>query len=168
MALRSSRVVPADAVDPARVIDTAMLDFNQRHRRRIVLTTEGGNALMLDLAVAAALQHGDGLETREKNIVLVKAAPERLLEITAADPLLMQRLLWHLGNRHTPAEITREAAYVTFDHVLADMVTGLGGSAREVLRAFQPERGAYAGGGHHHHHEHDHEHGGHGHPHSHD
>jgi urease accessory protein len=67
------------------------------------------------------------------------------------------RAAWHLGNRHTPAEITGNAIYFAKDHVLVEMLRGLGLSTRPVTRPFKPERGAYDEAHHgHHHHEHSH------------
>jgi urease accessory protein len=53
------------------------------------------------------------------------------------------RIAWHIGNRHTPAEITADAIYIEEDHVLAEMVCGQGCSVMAVTRPFRPERGAY-------------------------
>jgi urease accessory protein len=82
------------------------------------------------------------------------------------------RIAWHLGNRHTPTELADGAIYIARDHVLADMIVGLGGEVRAVTRPFEPEGGAYGGhgplhSGHHHHgHSHGHSHD-HDHPHDH-
>jgi urease accessory protein len=111
---------------------------------------------------------------QDGRLVWVEAAPERLLEIRAADDHALKRLIWHIGNRHIPAEIAPDAVYIAYDHVLAEMVRGLGGTADAVERPFRPEGGAYAGeaAGHHHHghgHDHPHDHGhAHGHSHTHD
>ena len=96
-------------------------------------------------------------------MIRVNAAPEPLLRISAPDTLTLSRLAWHIGNRHTPAEITADAVYIQPDHVLAEMVRGLGGAVEDVLRPFEPEGGAYGGHGAlergHHHGGHSHDHG---------
>jgi urease accessory protein len=66
-----------------------------------------------------------------------------LLEIKAENPLRLLRVAWHIGNRHTPAEIAADAIYIEEDHVLAEMVRGQGCSVTQVTRPFRPERGAY-------------------------
>jgi urease accessory protein len=89
------------------------------------------------------------------------------MEIHATDALALARIAWHLGNRHTPAQITASAILIQPDHVLAEMVEGLGAHVHRVKRPFEPEGGAYGGhgplhSGHHHHHhhgDHDHHHG---------
>jgi urease accessory protein len=146
------------------------LDFDARHRRRIRLQLDDGSEALLDLERAVAMAGGDGLATADGAWIAVKAAPEPLVEVTASDQLLFLRLAWHLGNRHVPAEITRQAILIRPDHVLEEMLVNLGASARHVTLPFQPEGGAYGDHGHGdgHHHEHGHGHGhGYGHDHAH-
>lgn len=171
---RATSVVRRAAVKPEKVVDTVTLDHEGRSRRRVALTGDAGLAFLLDLEKATALSDGDALKLEDGSLVRVAAAAQPLLEITAENPLRLLRLAWHIGNRHTPAEITADALYIERDHVLAEMVRGQGGLAREVERPFHPERGAYEhdcghdhhGHGHHHHH-HGHAHD-HGHAHHHD
>lgn len=141
-----------------------MLDHGDRHRRRMTMRTVGGLAFLLDLQQPTVLDDGDALVLQDGRLVWVEAAPEPLLEIRAPDDHALKRLIWHIGNRHIPAEIGADAVYIGFDHVLAEMVRGLGGSAEAVERPFRPEGGAYAGeaAGHHHH---GHSHHDHAHPH---
>jgi urease accessory protein len=133
-------------------IDVITLDHHARHRRRCLLLTDSGRELMLDLANTAHIADGDGLALDGGGHVVVRAAREDLLEIRAADGSALARLAWHLGNRHTPAEITAGAIYIEADHVLEEMLVGLGARVKGVRRAFEPESGAYAG---HHRHTHD-------------
>jgi urease accessory protein len=162
--LRATTVVRKPAVKPERVADTVTLDHEGRHRRRMALTGTGGTAFLLDLEKATVLNDGDALKLEDGRLVQVKAAAQKLLEIRAENPLRLLRVAWHVGNRHTPAEITAEAIYIEDDHVLAEMVRGQGCSVTAVERPFQPEKGAYDQGGHgHHHHDHDHDHHGHDH-----
>ncbi|HEY8567139.1 MAG TPA: urease accessory protein UreE [Beijerinckiaceae bacterium] len=159
--LRATAVLRRAAVRAERVVDTVTLDHEGRNRRRIALKGDGGLDFLLDLDKATALADGDGLKLEDGRLVQVKAAPQKLLEIRAENPLRLLRTAWHIGNRHTPAEITAEAIYIEDDHVLAEMIRGQGCSLQVVERPFQPERGAY---------DHDcgHDHGhGHSHAHSH-
>ena len=156
--IRASSIIRRDAVDQDRIVDVITLDHGDRHRRRIVLTADGGTAFLLDLDRADVLEDGDAIRLDSGWLVSVKAAPERLVEIKAEDPLELLTVAWHIGNRHVPAEITREAIYIAYDHVLLDMLRGLGAQVDIVDRPFRPVRGAY------HHHENGHHHGhGHGH-----
>lgn len=130
--------------------DAVTLDWDHRHRRRLLLATDAGASWLLDLPKAAALAEGDGLRTESGEWIAVRAAPEPLLEITCDDAHRLLRLGWHIGNRHVPAELRPTSIRIRPDHVIAEMVTGLGGRVREIEAPFQPELGAYGhGGGHH-------------------
>ena len=162
--IRATRVLRADALGAGEIVDRVVLDHGDRHRRRMAMRGVGGLAFLLDLPEPVQLEDGDGLVLQDGRLVWVEAAAERLLEVRAADALALARLIWHIGNRHAPAEIAADAVTIAEDHVLADMVRGLGGTATPVTRPFRPESGAYAGGGHGHGHaHHDHAHGDHAH-----
>jgi urease accessory protein len=155
--LRATRVLRAEKSRP--VADTVVLDYDQRHRRRMAMTGSSGVAFLLDLAEAVPLRDGDGLELEDGRIVAVRAAPEPLAEIRAANAAELLRVAWHLGNRHLPAELRGDLIRIRRDHVIEHMVEGLGAAVTHIDAPFDPEGGAYAGGGHHHqaaehHHEH--------------
>ncbi len=151
---RASSILRKAAVKAERVTDSVTLDHERRHCRRVVLTSDRGSPLLLDLEKASVLDDGDALALEDGGLVLIKAAPQALLEIKAETPARLLRIAWHIGNRHTPAEITPEAIYIEEDHVLAEMVRAQGCGVRAVLRPFRPERGAYDHGGHGHGHLH--------------
>lgn len=164
--LRATSVTRKAAVKQDKVVETLTLDHEDRNRRRVALKGDGGLDILLDLDKPTALNDGDAVKLEDGRLVLIKAAPQRLLEIRAENPLRLMRVAWHIGNRHTPAEITSDAIYIENDHVLAEMIRGQGCAMSEVERPFQPERGAYDHGhdhGHDHHgHDHGHEHHAHG------
>jgi urease accessory protein len=157
--MRSDTVLPAGTWDAARARDRVLIDHDLRHRRRIVLHTEAGHELLLDLSRAVRLRHGDGLALPDGSVVCVEARPEQLSEIHAHGNGELVRIAWHLGNRHLPVQLTGERIRIRRDHVIEDMVEQLGGHVEHIEAPFDPEAGAYAGGHHHHHHDHDdHEH----------
>ncbi len=125
-------------------LDTVTLAYLDRHRRRIRLVAGSGEAYLLDLPRAHHLVEGDGLELEGGGYLRVRAAAEPVLEITAADPAGLLRIAWHLGNRHLPLQVTGERLRIRADHVIAEMVTGLGGRIIQLEAPFDPEIGAYA------------------------
>ncbi len=175
--------------------DTVVRDFDDRHRRRMAMTGTRGLEFLLNLEAAIALRGGDALVLEDGRLIEVVAAPEPLIEIRGSDPHHLIRVAWHLGNRHLPTQIMPKGLRIRRDHVIEAMVKGLGARVIEIEAPFDPEGGAYAGGGHGHgaddhhhghaahdhashdhgeHHQHD-EHGGHdglghhhGHNHAHD
>ena len=155
--------------------ETVVLDYDDRHRRRMTMQSVGGLAFLLDLADVVMLRGGDALRLEDGRLIEVVAAPEPLLEIKAADAHEMIRVAWHLGNRHLPTQIAGTKLRIRRDHVIAEMVRGLGAKVVEIEAPFDPEGGAYAQAvqtqGHEHHghshHAHDHGHHDHGHKHHH-
>jgi len=128
--------------------DTVVLDFDDRHRRRMAMTGTRGLEFLLDLENAVVLRGGDALVLDDGRLIEVVAAPESLIEIRGADPHHLIRVAWHLGNRHLPTQIMAKALRIRRDHVIEAMVKGLGARVIEIEAPFDPEGGAYAGGGH--------------------
>ena len=153
----AGEVRPAGTWDTAAAADRVILDADERHRRRVVMTGEGGIKFLLDLDRATQLADGEGLVLADGSIVEVVAKPEKLVEISAASPRDRLRIAWHIGNRHTDVQVVGESLRIRRDHVLEDMLRGLGATLVPVEAPFQPESGAYAGHGHGHHHGHRHD-----------
>lgn len=167
--LRAANIIRKVDLGGRIAVDTITLARVDRYKRRLAMTTDRGHAFLLDLAEASYLADGDALELETGGLVKVRAAAEPLLEIHAGDAAALARIAWHIGNRHTPAEVTAGAIYIQPDHVLEEMVVGLGAHVHHVIRPFEPEGGAYGGkgplqqghhhgGGHGHSHEHGHSH----------
>ncbi|MGA8653838.1 MAG: urease accessory protein UreE [Xanthobacteraceae bacterium] len=178
---RAREVKTAGDWDNASAVDRVSLDAYERHRRRVVLTGEGGTKFLLDLPQATALRDGDGLVLDDGGIVRVVGRPEPLIEISAADSHELARLAWHIGNRHVDVQIAGDRLRIRRDHVIEDMLRGLGARLSPMEAPFDPEHGAYGqhqhgraddhaqGHDHHYAHDHGHDHGhGHGHHHDHD
>jgi len=174
---RAHAVKTAGYWDSACAIDQVSLDAHERHRRRVVLTGERGTTFLLDLPQATALRDGDGLVLDDGAIVRIVGRPEPLIEIAAADSHELARLAWHIGNRHIDVQIVGDRLRIRRDHVIEDMLRGLGARLSPVEAPFDPEQGAYGqhshghdhdhghrddhhhGNEHDHHHKHDHDHG---------
>src|SRR5215469_942901 len=145
---RAVAVHPRGRWPQEQAVETATLAYIDRHRRRIRLATDSGTTFLLDLARAYHLADGDGLELDDGSCVRVHAAPEPVLDIEAADRTSLLRIAWHLGNRHLPLQVVGERLRIREDHVIADMVSGLGGRITLHEAPFDPEFGAYAGAAH--------------------
>jgi len=128
---------------------TITLDFNTRHRRRIRLTADQGENILLDLPKTIAMANGDGVQLDDGRWLMIQAAAETIVEVRHNDPGQLVRLAWHLGNRHLPTEIRREALRIRPDHVIEEMLSGFGAILKNIEAPFQPEGGAYAGHNHH-------------------
>ena len=133
-------------------VDRVTLAFLDRHRRRIRLVADSGAPFLLDLPRAQHLVDGDGLELDNGSYIRVCAAAEPVIEIAADSPEDLLRIAWHLGNRHLPLQVAEGRLRIRADHVIAEMVAGLGGHVSHETAPFDPEIGAYAGAAHSHEH----------------
>ncbi|MCW5691193.1 MAG: urease accessory protein UreE [Pseudolabrys sp.] len=142
--------------DRAAARDRVVLDADDRHRRRIVLTGEQGTQMLMDFAKPVNLRDGDGLVLDDGTIVEIKGSAEHLIEIESPSEFEAVRLAWHLGNRHTDVQIVGNMIRMRRDHVLEDMLRGLGARLTPLEAAFDPEPASPHAHGHEHHHEHEH------------
>ncbi len=127
-------------------VDSVTLGFDDRHRRRLRLTTDAGESVLLDLTKPQPLDDGDGLAFENgEGWIRIKAAPEEVLEVKGQDVPHMIRLAWNLGNRHLPIQILDEGHLrIRYDHVIEEMLTRLGATLDRVQAPFVPESGAMA------------------------
>jgi urease accessory protein len=133
----------------AAPIDRVVLDAGDRQRRRIVLTGERGTRVLLDFADPVKLRGGEGLLLDNGSVVEVVGAAEPLVEVSARTPAGLVRLAWHIGNRHTDIQFAGKTFRIRRDHVLEEMLKGLGATVQEIEAPFDPEPTA-PGGGHQH------------------
>src|SRR5262245_37138587 len=120
-------------------IDTVTLLFDDRYRRRLRMLGDNGLDFLLDLVEPIVLHTGDGLRLEEGGFVEVKAAEEDLVEVRGRDAAAFARIAWHLGNRHLPAQITADRILIRDDHVIIDMLKGLGAEVRKVKGPSTPK-----------------------------
>ncbi len=142
---------PADAPATERLT----LTFELRCKSRLRTRLDSGEEAGLFLERGAILRAGDKLLGKDGRIVEVVAAPEKVIEARSDDPLRLARAAYHLGNRHVPVQVATGLLRFGQDHVLGEMVRGLGLVVSECEAPFEPESGAYGN------------HGGHAHPHGH-
>ena len=142
--LRATQVLKAGSWQAAPA-DRITLSYDERHRRRLRFVAEAGTEFLLDLPRTTVLRGGDGLQLEDGRVILVAAATEPLLEVTAGDADQLVRLAWHIGNRHLPAQIVAGRLLIREDAVIEAMLNGLGATVRYVVESFTPEAGAYDG-----------------------
>lgn len=136
---------------------TLTLPLEKRIRSRLRVTLDDGTAAGIFLERGRVLRDGDLLATAEGLVVQVRAAAEPVSEVRCRDPLLLARACYHLGNRHVALQIGDGLLRYAHDHVLDEMLRGLGLEPAFATAPFEPEPGAYGGhaGGHRHDHAHD-------------
>jgi urease accessory protein len=144
---------------PAAADTSVTLPLHLRIKSRLRVTLDDGRDAGLFLERGTTLKNGE-LLAGDGITVRVRAADETLSIVRSDDPLLLARACYHLGNRHMSIQIMPGELRYPHDHVLDDMLRGLGLEVTIAQAPFEPEPGAYGGSanGHgHHHHDHHHD-----------
>jgi urease accessory protein len=133
-----------------------VLPFELRQRSRLLARLDSGEEVGLLLPRGTVLRGGEQLLASDGRIVEVVAAPEAVSIVRAADARQLARAAYHLGNRHVALQVTGDSILYPHDHVLDDMLRGLGLTVEAGSLPFEPEAGAYSSS---HSHAPSHEHG---------
>jgi urease accessory protein len=142
-----TRIASADAIAAQLV-----LPYELREKCRLRATLDNGEDVAVFTVRGTVLRDGDLLTGEDQRVIKVVAAPEPVYHVTCADAHALLRCAFHLGNRHTQAQVGDGFLRIRADPVLKEMLAGLGATVEEQSAAFEPESGAY-GGGHGHHHD---------------
>jgi len=157
--LRTNHIAANGTWSAAAARTTVTLAYHDRHRRRIRLVADDGLEFLLDLPEATVLRSGDGLRLDDGSWIAVRAADEDVCDISCGSASELARIAWHLGNRHLPVQVIAGGLRIRDDHVIIEMLRGLGATVTRLRAPFDAEPGAYARTGGHHGHEHAHSHG---------
>lgn len=132
------------------------LPFEQRQKSRFRARLDSGEEVAVLLPRGEVMRGGDLLVASDGRVVEVAASPELVVNVECATPRELACAAYHLGNRHVPVQVGEGFLRLAADHVLEDMLRGLGARLTPMEAAFEPEAGAYHGG-----HSHAHDEGGH-------
>jgi urease accessory protein len=134
-----------------------VLPFSERSKSRARHVLDNGEEVGLFLERGSVLRHGDLLLADDGRVVCVEAAPESVSMAHTDDLLLLARACYHLGNRHVALQIGHGWLRYVHDHVLDDMLRGMGLAVLVEQAPFEPEGGAYVANTHSHTHSHQHD-----------
>jgi urease accessory protein len=135
-------------LEPLPATARLVLPFELRQRSRQRCRLSSGEEVAVVLERGTVLRGGDRLRAEDGRVVEVVAAPETVSVVRASDPWRLARAAYHLGNRHIPVQVGNGWLRYLHDHVLDDMVHGLGFALDIQVQPFEPEGGAYAHSGH--------------------
>jgi urease accessory protein len=136
------------ATGPVAPGATLALNLDQRVKSRLRVVLDDGREAGIFLDRGESLKDGDCLVSDEGLVVRIQAASECLSTVESQDPHLLARACYHLGNRHVALQIETGRLRYLHDHVLDEMVRGLGLEVKVENAPFEPEPGAYGGTGH--------------------
>ena len=127
-------------------VDSLTLPFDLRKKSRFLAKLDSGADIALILPRGRVLRGGDRLRRQDGKVFEIRAAAESCSTVRASDPNLLLRVAYHLGNRHVPLQVGDGFVRYLKDHVLDEMVQGLGADVVHEHAPFEPEGGAYGGG----------------------
>ncbi len=122
------------------------LPFEQRQKSRLRVHLDDGREAVLLLPRGTVLRGGDVLRTETGELIAVRAAVEAVSTAYSDDVLSLARAAYHLGNRHVPVQVAAGWLRYGRDHVLDEMLRGLGLRVDHEESVFEPEAGAYRHG----------------------
>ncbi len=150
-AVASAPLTPEQAVHMPRL----PLAYHERVKSRLAAMLPDGRAVAITLPRGSVMRGGTVLTGDDGACVIVDALAEPVAKITAPSPLALMRAIYHLANRHVPAQLATDHVLIERDPVLEHMLVGLGATVQHIEAPFDPEAGAYDGQ-----HAHGHVHGG--------
>jgi urease accessory protein len=121
------------------------LTYDLRHKSRLRTRLADGEEVMLMLPRGRPLKDGDRLLAADGRVVGVVAAPEPIVQVDCASPRELARAAYHLGNRHVAVEVGDGYLRIAADHVIENLLVGLGARLQHLSAPFDPEGGAYGG-----------------------
>lgn len=153
MLILKAKVTHADSIFAQLVLP---YELRENSRLRTALTS--GEEVAIFTQRGTVLRNKDLLSSADGRVVQIISAEEPTYRITCSTPHQLLRCAFHLGNRHTMTQVADGFLRIYQDSVLKEMLEGLGATVIEESAQFEPESGAYSGGGHHHHGDGDHNH----------
>ena len=135
------RVVEDSSDDPD---DHLVLDHGQREKARFKAVSRSGLEVRVFLDRGQVLVPGEVLRTSCGKNIEVLCAKEKVLTARTNSWRTFSRACYHLGNRHVKLQVGDCWLRISPDHVLSEMLSGLGLEIAEEFAEFVPESGAYA------------------------
>ena len=123
-----------------------VLPFEVRSRSRFRAQLTGGEQVGVILGRGQILRGGEQLLAPDGRVIEIEAAPETVSTVRTADLRWLARAAYHLGNRHVALQIGDGWLRYSHDHVLDQMLHGLGLKVTVEQAPFEPEAGAYHSG----------------------
>jgi urease accessory protein len=152
--IRSRFPMKPNAAYDVKIRGELRLPFDQRTRSRQRARLTSGEEVAIMLPRGQVLRGGDWVVASDGRVIEVIADAERVLHVECDTPEALARAAYHLGNRHVPVQVGEGWLRLARDHVLEEMLKGLGARVSELNAPFEPEAGAYGA-----HHGHDNESG---------
>ena len=125
------------------ITDQISLTYEERFIRRKKLITDKGVEFLVNLKEAKNIDENQFFELDNGKLIKIVSKKENLIEVTGDN---INKIIWHLGNRHVQVEIKNNKVLIEDDPIILDMILKLNGNVKKVFEKFNPEGGAYGMG----------------------
>ena len=122
------------------ITDQISLTYEERFIRRKKLITDKGVEFLVNLKEAKNIDENQFFELDNGKLIKIISKKENLIEVTGDN---INKIIWHLGNRHVQVEIKNNKVLIEDDPIILDMILKLKGNVKKVFEKFNPEGGAY-------------------------
>ena len=122
------------------ITDQISLTYEERFIRRKKLITDKGVEFLVNLKEVKNIDENQFFELDNGKLIKIVSKKENLIEITGDN---INKIIWHLGNRHVQVEIKNNKVLIEDDPIILDMILKLKGNVKKVFEKFNPEGGAY-------------------------
>ena len=122
------------------ITDQISLTYEERFIRRKKLISDKGVEFLVNLKEAKNIDENQFFELDNGKLIKIISKKENLIEVTGDN---INKIIWHLGNRHVQVEIKNNKVLIEDDPIILDMILKLKGNVKKVFEKFNPEGGAY-------------------------
>jgi len=141
---RMAELSTAEGADALADANQLSLPFERRQIARQRVELESGIEAGLKLPRGTVLREGDVLRSEDNQYAQVRAAAELVSTIHCTNAQQLAKAAYHLGNRHVWVQVGSDWLRYLHDHVLDEMLVGLGMEVVTEQAPFEPEAGAYS------------------------
>jgi len=142
---RAIKVMTAGPHDRGPIVDTLIMNLDQRRAHRGFVFTVKGTCVELDLEPPVWLHSDDALILEDGSLIEIVAEAEPLIEVRASDLQTLARIAWVLGDRHVPVQILGQRLRMARDPAIQTLLSRFAVKVTAIDAPFDPEGGAYSG-----------------------
>ncbi len=146
MILIEQKIMEAKSLDGLEK-DTVVLNWEDRNRSRLRLTTAKGIEIGIALPTGTGMQDGDILYLDDSRYIVVEAAKDDVIVIYPEDMTGAAFAAYEIGNRHLPVSINRDGIMMTpYNRLLEDLLKKESVRYKCTRDVFEPIKKAHSHG----------------------
>lgn len=145
MILIEQKITNAKSLDNLEK-ETVVLNWEDRTRSRLKLTTSMGTELGIALPTGTGLRDGDILYMDESRYIVVEAAEDDLIVIYPRDMTEAAFVAYEIGNRHLTVSINSESIMTPYNRLFEDLLKKTSVRYQCTRKVFEPIKKGHSHG----------------------